>query len=110
VVTEADKAAWPVPAGSSSTNGETRLTDDGLRADVQLLDSRVRGSLPTPLTQSVDSVDTALEHRLDTAIGSISDPAGHARGLGFTPTTLAEEDSLDIATYDDTTSDHDCEV
>jgi hypothetical protein len=62
--------------------------------------------MPTPLAQTVDRLVAALEHRLDAAIGSISDPAGHACSSGFAATGFAKEDSLDIATYNETTSDH----
>jgi hypothetical protein len=58
----------------------------------------------------MDSLVAAFEHGLDAAIGSVPHPAGHAGILGLTPATLAEEDSLHIAAYDDTTSDHDSAV
>lgn len=70
----------------------------------------MRRTLPTPLTHAVDSLIGAFDNHLDAAVGSISDPAGDARSLCFPATALAEEHSLDIAVYNETTPDHDSAV
>jgi hypothetical protein len=62
--------------------------------------------MPAPCTQGIDSLLAAFEDRFHAAIGSIPDPTGHASGQRFAATALAEEDTLDVAADNHTTSDH----